>query len=230
VPFISDPGGTPGTDYDVFLPQGTPEAAAAWSDWLKNVLKGKGNTIFVGGIPANPSSQGAMSGLKKGLDAAGGGIKLLNAQPIDTNWDPAEEQRVMAGVLTQYQTIDAVVSDYGVASVGGIRAFKNAGRPIPALATFASSNELGCVWKELKPTNPNFQVLSYDGTTRVVRGAVRKALAKVNKVDDKDPAVYQLIKFMDTTAGMDPPCDPALPPDADLSSSLSKEALAKLFK
>ena len=58
------------------------------------------------------------------------GIKVLEG-PVDTNWDPAEAQRVMAGMLAKYPQIDAVMSDYGLGSMGALRAFVAAGRKIP---------------------------------------------------------------------------------------------------
>ena len=45
--------------------------------------------------------------------------------------NPAEAQRVMAGMLAKYPQIDAVMSDYGLGSMGALRAFVAAGRKIP---------------------------------------------------------------------------------------------------
>ena len=104
----------------------------------------------------------------------------------------------MAGALTKYPEIDALASDYGVASKGGLRAFVNAGRPIPPLATSATDNELGCMWLQYHETNPDFQLLTLDGTTTVVRIAARKALAAVNGQPDNEPENFELPTFVDT--------------------------------
>ena len=135
----------------------------------------------------------------------------------------------MAGVLSKYPNIDALVSDYGVGSVGGMRAFVNANKPHPPLATLASSNDVGCMWEKYKDEwGPKFQILSADGSTRAVRIAARKALAIVNDVPNDEAGVTPNVYAIDTKAGK-APCETSLPPDADLSSSLSKEQLAALF-
>ena len=126
--------------------------------------------------------------------------------------------------------IDALASDYGNADKGTLRAFVNAGRPIPPLATSATDNELGCMWNDLHKTNPDFQLLTLDGTTTVVRIAARKALAALNDKPDNEPENFILPTFVDTANGKLPKCDPNLPPDADLSSDLSPEKLAAVFQ
>ena len=231
VPYIADPSGVDGEDYTKFIPMNTPVASAIWAEWFHEVLDGEGELIFVGGIPGNPSSLGAMSGFEAKAEELGGGLTFLNDEPIDTNWDPAEAQRVMAGTLTQYgDQMQGVVSDYGVASVGGIRSMITANYPIPPLATYASSNELGCVYQELVADNPDFELLSIDGTTQVVRLAGRLALSELSGVPTGDPDVFELFTFMDTMNNLEPPCEPDLPPDADLSSALSTDQLKELFE
>jgi ribose transport system substrate-binding protein len=229
VPYISDPGGEVGVDYDGFVAYDFVDEGAQMARWLHELSGGEGNVLFVGGIPGNPASIALKDNIQAEFDNLGTGLTFLNEEPIDTNWDPAEEQRVMAGVLTTYDDIDYIVSDYGVASKGGIRAFLNAGRPLPPLATSASDNELGCLWQENKEANPEFELLSLDGTTWTVRIAARKALAALQGLPDSEPEAWPLIPFMDTVNGNEPPCEPDLPPDADLSSSLTVEQLSELF-
>ena len=183
--------------------------------------------MFIGGLPGNPSSLAYLDLLKSELKSSPG-LKLLSDKPVDTNWDPAQEQRVMAGVLAKYPKIDALVSDYGVGSVGGMRAFVNANKPHPPLATLASSNDVGCMWQKYKDEWPKLQILSADGSTRAVRIAARKALAAVNEIENDEPGVTPNVYAIDTAAGK-APCETALPPDADLSSSLSKAELSALF-
>lgn len=227
VPYISETGGTPGTDFVDFLSTDKTKVGQDQVDWLSKLLGGKGNLVFMGGIPGNSSSKGFFDPLAEAAPKAG--LKFLVDQPIDTNWDPAQEQRVMAGLISKYPDINGIVSDYGVASVGGVRAYLNANKPHPPLATNASDNELGCEWAKLHKKWPDFQILSLDGSTRVVRWAARRALATINDVEINDPTKFQLFPFIDTTNGKAPACDKNLPPDADLSSALSPEELQKLF-
>jgi ribose transport system substrate-binding protein len=228
VPYIASPGGQVGQDYNAFVDLDRAGTAKRWASWMNDVLGGKGNLLFIGGVPGNPSSPAYLNPFMADIKSDPG-LKFLSDKPVDTNWDPAQEQRVMAGLISKYPKIDGLLSDYGIASVGGIRAFVNANKPHPPLATLASSNELGCMWQKYKDKWPNFQILSVDGSTRAVRIAARKALAAVNGLKDDEPNIGPLIVSIDTRAGK-APCDASLPPDADLSSSLSKDQLKALFK
>jgi ribose transport system substrate-binding protein len=227
VPYVGEPGGTPGTDYTVFIAEDKPKVGQQYAEWLAKVLKGKGNVIFMGGAPGNTSTPAFFNPFAKALD--GTGLKLLVDKAVDTNWDPGQEQRVMAGLISKYKKIDGLASDYGVASGGGLRAFVNANEPHPPLATNASDNNLGCQWLKYHKQWPGFQLYTLDGSTRVVRWAGRRALATINKLELGDPTVFQLYPLVDTANGKLPKCNPDLPPDADLSSALSPEALKALF-
>jgi ribose transport system substrate-binding protein len=226
VPYVGAPGGTAGTDYTTFIAEDKEKVSQDEVKWLGKVLGDKGGLIFMGGTPGNQSTPGFFEPFAKAV--AGTGMKMLLDKPVDTNWDPGQEQRVMAGLISKYK-IDGLASDYGVASGGGLRAFVNAGKPQPPLATNASDNNLGCQWLKYHKKWPDFQLYTLDGSTRVVRWAGRRALAAINKIDLKDPTVFQLYPLVDTANGKLPKCNPDLPPDADLSSALSPAALKALF-
>jgi ribose transport system substrate-binding protein len=228
VPYVGEPGGTPGTDYTTFIAEDKAKVGQDWAKWLGETLGGKGNLIFMGGVAGNTSSPGFMNPFKEAAENAG--FSFLDDKPVDTNWDPGQEQRVMAGLISKYgDKINGIASDYGVASVGGIRAFINANKPHPPLVTNASDNDLVCQFQKLKKKWPDFDIYSLDGSTRVVRWAGRRALAAINEIDIEDPTVYRLYPFIDTANGKVPKCNPNLPPDADLSSALKPEDLTALF-
>jgi ribose transport system substrate-binding protein len=226
VPYTSDPGGKDGEDYSAFVTYDREEGGKLFAQWLNKVLDGKGNVIFMGGIPGNPSSIGWM---KPTMENTAPGIKWLQDKPVDTNWDPAQYTRVTAGLISKYPDLDAYVSDYGAATVGTLRAYKNAGKAMPALATLASSNELGCVYDEVKADWPDFEMIWVDGTTRVVRWAARRALAEFNDIQLKDPKLLRMFPFVDTTEGREPKCREDLPPDSDLSTGLTQQELKEVF-
>jgi ribose transport system substrate-binding protein len=229
VPWNADPGGVVGHDYTDFVGLDKARSGTLLAKWISQVLKGQGSTIYVGGIPGNPSSADTLAGAKKEL-AKHAGIKLLSPNPVDTNWDPAQEQKVMAGLIAKYPKIGALMSDYGVASLGGIRAYQAAHKRVPPLATYSSDNEVGCTYQKIHKSDPTFQIMSLDGSTRPVRIAARKALAAVNHMKDAESSTAELFVFFDSLHGKTPPCDRSLPPDADLSAALTKAQLKALFK
>jgi ribose transport system substrate-binding protein len=228
VPSLTSPGGEVGQDYAAFIDEDRAAAGGEWASWVGEHVK-EGNVVFLGGIPGNSSSQTFFEGLKTALEAYPD-ITLLNEDaPIDTNWDPAETQRVMAGLFTKYPQIDGIISDYGGGSVGAIRAYLNANKPLVPLATLASNNELGCIWEENGGTGTNFEVMSLDTTTTFTRNALRAAVADFQGITNPEPTLVEVPVFFDSLGGNPPKCEKDLPPDADLSSSLSSEQLQALF-
>jgi ribose transport system substrate-binding protein len=231
VPYIADPGGKVGTDYSGYVQYDFGIEGDTDAKWLTGQLKPGAKLLFTGGLPGgSPSTVALWDAINKTNDQIGDPLSMLTSQPLASSWDPAYMQKAASGALSKYSTIDAIASDYGNADKGTLRAFVNAGRPIPPLATSATDNELGCMWQDLHKTNPNFQLLTLDGTTTVVRIAARKALAALNGLPDNEPENFPLPVFIDTLHGKLPKCDKSLPPDADLSSALSPEKLAAVFK
>lgn len=230
VPYIADPGGEVGKDYDGYVAYDFDSEGDAMAKWLDERLPDGGNVIFTGGLPSgSPSTVELLNGIKETREELGGPFDLADEDPIASSWDPAYMQRAMAGIMSTHDKIDGWASDYGVADIGGLRALVNAGEPIPPLATSATANELGCFWLEHKDEHPNFELLTLDGTTTVVRTAGRKALAAVNNMPDNEPEAFELPVFVDTANEKLPTCREDLPPDADLSSGLSEDELKAIF-
>ncbi|QSR28805.1 hypothetical protein CFH99_24590 [Nocardioides aromaticivorans] len=231
VPYIADPGGKVGTDYDGYVQYDFDDEGDRMAKWLKEQTGGDANLLFTGGLPGgSPSTVALWDGIMETNGEIGDPLKPLTDEPLASSWDPAYMQKAASGALSKYNDIDAIASDYGNADKGTLRAFVNAGRKIPPLATSATDNELGCMWLELKDKNPDFQLLTLDGTTTVVRIAARKAMAALNDLPDNEPENFPLETFVDTANGKLPNCNKDLPPDADLSSALSPEQLAAVFE
>ncbi len=230
VPYINVPTGDPGTTFTSAVHIGLKAEADKWANWLNKQLNGSGNIIFMGGPAGNPASQTAFDMLKQSLATTAPNIKFLEDAPVTTGWDPAVEQKAMAGLITKYPKIDAIVADYGGAALGSIRAFQTASVPVPPLATTALNNEFGCSVAKIKTTSPNFQLMSVDGVVRISAVAAGIAIQAVHSQSKQVPAVdFTDFIIWDTTGSNPPKCDPSLPPDADLSSSLSASQLAKVF-
>jgi ribose transport system substrate-binding protein len=230
VPFIATPGGKVGTDYTNYVAEDVVAYGAALADWEVKALKGKGNVVVLGGLAGNSYSQAVYDAAKAAL--AKSGMKLLNTDGyIVTNWDPGQTQKVVAGLLTKYSKIDGIISDYGGGSVGGIRAFLAANRPMPVWSA-NDSNEFACLWTKYHPTQPTFQIATVSSRNWMSRVALREGVAAAEGISDPEPTSIQLPLFEDSVAGgaMAPRCDPNLPPDAILSSQLSHAALTALFK
>jgi ribose transport system substrate-binding protein len=221
--------GTPGQDYTSVATESLVSVGRTLAEWTVKNLKGEGNVIVLGGTPGNPTSAAMAEGWKEVFDK-NPGIKVLEG-PVDTNWDPAEAQRVMASMLAKYPKIDAVMSDYGQGSMGALRAFVAAGRPIP-LWPSQDANELGCFWEANKDANPNFQLATVSARTWMVRVALRKAVAAAQGINEPEPSIIELPLVEDSASGdpaLAPKCNKNLPPDAILSSMLPVDKLVALL-
>lgn len=234
VPFASDPTGTAGKDYLDYTDQIPEYSGEAWTKWVVDTLGPKGgNVVFLGGPAGAAVSAGEFVGIQKVL-AKNPQIKLLTPQPVTTNWDPAQAQQAMAGLLSQYPKIDAVIADYGAVANGVIRAYQAAGVSLPLL-TSTDDNSLSCGYDALKATNPGYELATNSSRTWIGRVALRKALAAFYGKSDSEPSMYDLGLVEDSTGktpGTKKPAEACLkdaPTDASPSSLLTSAEFKKIF-
>ena len=226
IPYDGDPGGVAGTDYTAKIIMDAKSGGMDLGDWMGKTL-GSGNVVFLGGIPAAPTSATLMEGIKEAL-AAYPDVKLLVDEPVTTNWNKVDAQKAMAGLLAKYPQIDGVITDYGVTAVAAINAFEAAGKPVPAIGSLATSNELGCVWEDMSKA-AGFPIFSVDSTNDMAQWALRLGVAAANGKEVNPIQKFRMPAFMDSENGAAPKCNKDLPPDADLSSPLTVEQLKALF-
>lgn len=235
VPYTASPGGTPGKDYTAFVGHNTVSDGRAWAAWTCDALgPSGGNAIFLGGTPGNAQSLTEIYGVESELkeNPRCGGVKLLNGPgtPIDTGWNPAQTQRVVSGLITKYPKIDAVISDSGDGSLGGIRAFLQAGRPLP-LWTANDVNGFACAYADNKPAQPQFEVVTVSSRTWTVRLALRKAVADSQGIEDPEPDIVNVpVVWNSRDRALAPVCDRELPSSAITSAELTKDQLAEIYR
>ncbi|MFJ4156289.1 substrate-binding domain-containing protein [Pseudomonas sp. NPDC089752] len=227
VPYLAKIDGTMGKDFTANVYQDTAKVGERWADWYGAHLK-RGNVIFLGGTPGAQSSQLFLEGFKAGLKKYPD-LHLLSNDFVVTNWDPAAAQKAVAGLIAKYPDIDGIATDYGVTALAAVKSFEQAGKPIPAMATMASNNELSCKYLNSRSSPHAFAYLTLDGTSSTGRFAMRRAVADFQGTDNGEGTALMPFTYADSFASIDPQCDPSAPPDTDLSSLLPKEQLEKLF-
>ncbi|GAA2228404.1 ABC transporter substrate-binding protein [Herbiconiux moechotypicola] len=230
VPYVGSPGGTPGVDYVDFVSEDINTYGKNLAEWTIEKMGGEGNLVMLGGIAGNSYSQAVFDGVMEAVEA-NPGITLLNEDgPVATDWEPGKTQQVVAGLITKYGDIDGIVADYGGGSVGGIRAFEAAGKPLPVWSA-NDSNEFACLWYQYKDAQPTYQIATESSRNWVVTAALHKGLAAANGLPNDEPSTYNLEIIEDSTdPDKQPKCESELPPDAILSSGLSVDSLKKLFQ
>jgi ribose transport system substrate-binding protein len=225
VPYRVEVGGTPGTDYTQFVGASFVNDGVSWGQWIKRILPGGGNLLFLSGPKGNSQGNDELKGMKTVLDDS---YKFLNEAPYDvTNWDPALTQTVLTAEIARNPKIDVIVSDFGPSLVGALPVFTRSGRSIPALAT-SDGNALGCFWKDNQAANPEFKLFTVATGNDNVRLAVDWAVARATGGKPPEATTFQAPVFEDSVTGQPNPvaCDASLPGDIYLSAQLPRAAQA----
>lgn len=227
IPYLPKLDGKPGVDYTANVYINYPNVAYGSADWLSKVVK-TGNIIYLGGPAGNPVSQVQFDAFLERMKAHPE-LKLLEDHYIVSNWSAADTQKAMAGLIAKYGQIDGVAADYAPVAYAAVRSFQEAGLKVPAIATAASNNEVNCAYLNDRKADKGWEYLTRDGGLSIVRFALRRGMAEYQGIESDEPHIMLFEPHADSTAGMDPKCDPLMPPDADLSSALTTEELNKVF-
>ncbi|ANT62261.1 hypothetical protein AYJ57_17720 [Salipiger sp. CCB-MM3] len=224
--------GTPGKDYVGMVTADQNIEGKMAAEWIVEQLGGEGNVVMLGGAPGAVSTRNTYNGAME-VFAKHPGIKMLEDGPVTTNWDRAEYQKVMTSLLAKHDKIDAVMSDYGIGSMGAIRAYEIAGEKLP-LWTTRDGNELACYWQENHDANPDFELFTTSAGTWLTRLALRKGVAAANDVENDEPTII-IDPVIDNTASEDakfnPVCDPELPMGAHVSTfTMTKDEMRAIFE
>ncbi len=223
VPFVSNPGGTAGEDYVAYADFVRPLNHERQAQWVGEHFP-DAKVVFLGGTPGAQSSLQSFTDIQAATEEFAPNITWVEDRVVDTDWDSAKKKQVMSALLATHGRIDVIFSDYGTTDMGAIDAYLEAGLEPPALVTVASGNGIGCMWEE-----NNFPYFSIDGDTAVSRLALRLALADYQGIENNENPLFALPVSIDTFDDMNPKCDPALPFDASLYSTLDPDVVAEIF-
>lgn len=115
------------------------------TEWLCKKLNGHGDIVYISGIADQPGNIDRDKAAEAVL-AKYPGIKVL--AKANGNWDQAAAQQAMTTLLASFPHIDGVLTQDGM-SLGIIRAFQAAGRPLPVIT---GETQVAFVkeWKKLK--------------------------------------------------------------------------------
>lgn len=219
VPYRVDPGGTAGTDFNVYISTDFCVDAKLMANWLIKALPDGGNVVYLGGPAGNSQSTTRSQCLHEVLDPTN--IKLIGQQPFEvTNWDPAVTQQVITADLAKFPQIDGWATDFGAAFASSLPAFTQAGRKVGVVAA-EDSNAFACA--SIDPTN-GFEMMTVTSQNWMSRTAVDFAVALATGGTPPDSPVVKNVAFEDSLAS--PPnvqCDTTMPSDAIMSSHLTKE-------
>ncbi len=229
VPYRVEVGGKAGENYTKFVGASFVNDGENWGKWIKSILPGGGNLLFLSGPAGNSQGKDELTGLKNVL---GPEYKFINPAPFDvTNWDPALTQQVLTAEIAKNPKIDVIVSDFGPSLVGALPQFEKSGRSIPALAT-SDGNVLGCFWNDHSKANPDFKLFTVATGNDNARLAVQWAVAKATDGTPPSDETFKAPMFENSVSG-DPSkveCRADLPGDIYLSAQMKADQQAQAIK
>ena len=229
VPYRVFPGGTDGSDYDLWVGADFVADGISWGNWIKTNFPDGAKYLFLSGPAGNSQGVDERTGFTSVLTDAK--YEQLGEMPFEvTNWDPAKTQTVLTSLIARYPEIDVIISDFGPSLVGALPEFTKSGRPIPSLAT-SDGNVLACFWEDNKDANPSFKLMTVPTGNDNVRLAVQHAVARATGGVVPDATAWAGPVFEDSTDAAKPvQCRKDLPGDIYLSAEMSADKQAELLK
>ena len=139
---------------------------------MNKQLPNGGKIAFLGGTPGNTQSPAWQKCEQEGAEQQHQGRRDRGH-----DWTRQGALQAMSGILSKYPDLKGFSYDYGDATVGAMRAFKAANKPLDVVATIQSDdNPLLCAWK--KEDNPNFKVWVQSALFTQGRTALTAAMMK----------------------------------------------------
>nr|WP_272919466.1 substrate-binding domain-containing protein [Amycolatopsis rubida] len=198
--------------------------------------KGTSKILVIGGTAGNTFDPLVVSEMQKAIRDTGAHVEFLQPSPVVGNWDIAASAQAAASVISKYPEIDGLVLTNAAVASGVIRAFQNAGRPVPTIAGTGITSGVLCDLHAARKKDPNINMISLDASGNVPALALAKAIAAYQGIrapelgpDDAETYV-KLATYVDTLNHQIPKCDPALPADADPTMALTAQEIAAAVK
>jgi ribose transport system substrate-binding protein len=165
----------PGKNYLTVVGEYTCNLGKAFAAAMNTQVK-TGDIAFMGGFPGNPLSEGWQKCEKPALNS---NIDVVATEP--TNWDPSKVQSVVAGILAAHPNVKGWSYEYGGGmALGAVAAYKAAGKPFNPVMTLRTDDvRMGCMYNDLKKTNPGLKMYYYTSGNTQIRVAFTAAMMKL---------------------------------------------------
>jgi len=211
--------GEPGTDYLTYSGQDICSLGKSYADIMNKQLPDGGEIAFLGGTPGNTQSPAWQKCEKEGLNP---NIKVVAT--ADTNWTRQGALQAMSGILSKYPDLKGFSYDYGDATVGAMRAFKAANKPLNVVATIQSDdNPLLCAWK--KENNPEFKVWVQSALFTQGRTALTASMMKQQGAPVPSEIIFKpSLRRVDENS-----CSSTIPANGSPSSTVPADLQQKMF-
>ena len=134
-----------------------------YAQWLADALGGKGNVVVLDGIPGHPAAEARR---KAAFDTFGKYPAIKVVWSGYGYWDHAKAQSVMSTVIAAQPQIDGAFVEDSM-GLGVLRAFLNAGRPVPTMTGEAQKGFL-LAWQK----QPGMRAFAQPNPPDISRNAI----------------------------------------------------------
>jgi len=212
----------PGKNYLTVVGENTCNLGKVYAQIMNAQVK-SGDIAFLGGFPGNPLSLGWQRCEKPRLNP---NIHVVATEP--TNWDPSKVQSVVAGILAAHPDLKGWSYEYGGGmALGALGAYKAAGKPFnPVLTLRTDDVRMGCLYNQLKKTNPGLKMYYYTAGNSQIRVAFTAAMMKLKGAKIPPTIVFPIqLQNQDKRDS----CTKGYPQDASGTSLIPLSLLKRMY-
>lgn len=175
-------GPSPETPATAIASQVTGDVCANGTEMAKiaqSILGTSGKIAFFNGTPGNPQGATWNECAEQELAATSPDIKVVFK--ADTNWTLQGAFEAATALLASGEDVDIIMYDYADPMTQIVKAYDQAGKPVPDFITWTANNDLYKEWEAKQGTDNAFELYdtnSLNWTSRVsVSNAVDQALS-----------------------------------------------------
>jgi ABC-type sugar transport system substrate-binding protein len=195
------------------------KAGIAMADATAKAVGKTGGVALFAGVPGNPQDVGWQKCATARFASKYPGLKVT--YKADTNWTPAGVFQASSGLISSGKEAKAVLYSYSNPMPQLVKAFNQAGKPVPALITWTQDNGLSCTWKKAKDSGKSFALYQTNALNWVSRVSTEAVLARL--AGQSVPATVVYPQPYVTAKASD--CVPSKPADFPGNSSLIPTSL-----
>lgn len=166
-------GPSPDTPTSAITTQVTGDVCAmgtAMAKQAETMLSNKGSVAFFNGTPGNP--QGAAWNKCAEEEFAANAPDIEVTFKADTNWTLEGAFKAATALLASGKPADIIMYDYADPMTQIVKAYDQAGKPVPDFITWTSNNDLFRVWEEKQGTDNPFELWDTNSLTWSARVSV----------------------------------------------------------
>ncbi|MDP1878283.1 MAG: substrate-binding domain-containing protein [Actinomycetota bacterium] len=191
----------------------------------QEILGTEGKIAFFNGTPGNPQGAAWNKCLEEELAANAPGIEVVFK--ADTNWTLQGAFEAATALLATGEDVQIIMYDYADPMTQIVKAYDQAGKPVPDFITWTSNNDLFKEWEAKQATDDPFLLFDTNSLTWTSRVSVSNGIEQIMSGNPAPELVIYPFPFIEVKAGdykADKPADypgQTLIPDAVMDQMLS---------